>query len=303
MASFLERLRPRRGLALVLGGGGNLGALEVGVVEVFAERGIRPDLLVGTSVGAINAAFFAFHPKPDAGRHLLSVWLRAAEQPLLRGGRLAVVRRMLGRMDHLYSARTLEWILDLAAPPGARIEDAPIPLALTVTDAVNGARRVLRSGPLRPALLASAAVPGIFPAVEIDGRRYFDGGVVANCDLEAVAEAGIGQALAVDLMGIRPQQPPSDIWDAFQRSVIFSLERQTRLAAAALDGRVRVAILRALLPHIPLLGDFSRTEELYEIGRMGARRLLDEHLDRRGRVRPGVVEIGAPGLDAGGGRL
>lgn len=293
--ALIERLfapaRPR--LAVVLGGGGNLGAFEVGVVDALAVHGVEPDLLVGTSVGAINAAFWAFNPGRDAGGRLLEVWRSAARQPLLRGGRIAVLRRLLGRSSSLFGSEALAALLRGAISSPARIEEARIPLAVTVTSAATGARRVLREGPLHDAVLASSAVPGIFPPVQIEDAAYIDGGVVANVDLESVAEAGIGQALAVDLMGVLAQPPTGDLWDMLQRSLVFALRRQTDLELAHVSGSVRTALLRPLMPGVPLLGDFGRTEDMVAWGRRAGEEFVARHLDRRGRVVPGVMETEA----------
>ncbi len=275
---------------MVLGGGGNLGAFEVGVVDAMARSGIVPDLLVGTSVGAINAAFWAFNPGPEAGARLLEIWRQAARQPLLRGGRIAVLRRLIGRANHLFGTETLASILHGALPGPVLVEEAEIPLAISLTQARSGERRVLRSGPLHTAVLASSAVPGVFPPVVIDGVSYMDGGVVANVDLDSVVEAGIDQALVVDVMGVRTEADPVDLWEMLQRSVVFSLRRQTDLNVRAVAGRVRAAVLRPRMPSVPLLGDFRRMEPMVEWGRRAAERFLAAHFEAGGRVRPGLME-------------
>lgn len=290
--AILERLLDRRPprLAVVLSGGGNLGAFQVGVVDAMASRGLQPDLLVGTSVGAINAAFWAFNPGPDAGTRLLDLWRQAAQQPLLRGGRVAILRRLIGRANHLFGAETLASLLQGALAGEARLEEAVIPLAVTVTNAVTGERRVLRSGLVQEALLASSAVPGVFPPVTIEGVAYVDGGVVANLDLTSVAEAGVPQALAVDLMGVHAEAAPIDLWEMLQRSLVFALRRQADLERGAIGGRLQVALLRPRMPSVPLLGDFSRMEEMVVWGRRAGEAFLAAHLDARGRVVPGVLE-------------
>jgi NTE family protein len=291
--AFLDRLLgpSRRRLAVVLGGGGNLGAFQVGVIDALAVHGVRPDLLVGTSVGAINATFWAFNPGPQAGARLLEVWRQAAQQPLLRGGRVAVLRRLVGRSNHLFGAEGLSSLVQGAIPGPVRLEEAPIALALTATSAVNGERRVLRSGPVHAAVLASSAVPGIFPPVEIDGVSYVDGGVVANLDLDSVLEAGLGQALAVDLMGVHADTPPGDLWEMLQRSLVFALRRQADLAIGAVGPRLRTALLRPRMPAVPLLGDFGRMEEMVAWGRRAGEEFVRRHLDARGRVIPGRMEV------------
>ncbi len=292
--AFLDRFRARRRLAVVLSGGGNLGAFQVGVVDAMAAHGIVPDLLVGTSVGAINAAFWAFNPGPEAGVQLLEIWRQAARQPLLRGGRVAVLRRLIGRANHLFGAETLSSLLHGALPGPVLVEEAEIPLAIAVTQAGTGERRVFRSGPLHDAILASSAVPGVFPPVRVDGVSYMDGGVVANLDLDSVLEAEIGQALAVDVMGLHTEADPVDLWEMLQRSVVFALRTQADLRVRAVAGRARVAVLRPRMPSLPLLGDFRRMEEMVDWGRRAAERFLAAHLDPRGRVIPGLMESEQP---------
>src|SRR5262245_61586759 len=186
--SWLQPTRPR-GLAVVFSGGANLGAFQVGVIDVLARAGLVPDLLVGTSVGAFNAAFWAFHPGPDVGTKLEEIWLGIGRSVLLGGHPLLLLPRLL-RGHPLFADSGLVRLVRRALPPEARIEDATHPLEVVVTRALDGTREVLRRGPLESALLASSAIPGLFAPVSIDGTPYVDGGLVANCDLQAVVEAG-----------------------------------------------------------------------------------------------------------------
>jgi NTE family protein len=287
--SWLPPTRPRR-LAVVFSGGANLGAFQVGVIDVLARAGLVPDLLVGTSVGAFNAAFWAFQPGPDVGSKLEAIWLGISRSVLLGGHPLLVLPRLL-RGHPLFADAGLVQLVRSSLPPGARIEDAAHPLEVVVTRALEGTRKVLRSGPLESALLASSAIPGLFAPVSIDGTAYVDGGLVANCDLQAVVEAGIEQAIAVDVMAGGFDGLATDIVSSVTRAVTFMVARQTEMAIRLWSPRLRLAVVRAHLSVLPRVDNFTHTQALIDLGRRAGERLLAEHLDSRWRVRPGMLEV------------
>jgi len=287
--SWLPRARPRR-LAVVFSGGANLGAFQVGVIDVLARAGLVPDRLVGTSVGAFNAAFWAFQPGPDVGSKLAAVWLGMSRSLVLGSHPLLALPRLL-RSHHLFADAGLVHLLRTTLPPGARIEDAAHPLDVVVTRELTGTREVIRSGPLESALLASSAIPGLFAPVSIDGTSYVDGGLVANCDLEAVAEAGIEDAVAVDVMAGGFDTPATDLLESLSRAVTFMIARQTDMAIQLWSPRLRLAVVRARMSLTARLYNFTHTQALIDMGRSAGERLLAEHLDDRRRVRPGVLEF------------
>jgi NTE family protein len=274
----------------VLSGGGSLGAYEIGVIDALVRRNVVPDLIVGTSAGAINGAYWAIHQGGDVAGTLLDSWRSVRSEELLPGGRLAALRSLIANRNNLYGSRGLARLVARHAPADARLEDLPIPTAITVTDAITGERVVLRQGPLRAAVLASAAIPGVFPPIDVDGRLCIDGGVAANCDLEAVVEAGIDQAIAVVLSDYRPDGPPLNMGEVLARSVLFSLRRQTELTLHAVTGQLQVALLQPTLVRTPPLGDFSKSQELFELGKTMTEELCDQLLDADGNVLAGVVD-------------
>ena len=288
--------RPR--LGVVLGGGGTRGAFEVGVIDVFARLGIVPDFLVGTSVGAINAAFWALHPGPDVGPHLLDFWLKSNRSTVLPDGPLPMVGRLFGRRDHLTTQTGLVRALRSAIPTSVSLEDTPVPLAVTCTDATRGERVVLRQGPLLPALLASAAIPGVWPAVDIDGRRLIDGGLVANCDIESSIELGATDVVAVDVMSACARTPKMDMRDVVEQTVEIALRRQTDLIASMCARMARLAILRRGSSYAPRFADLTQTVQLYREGQSAARAFVARHIGRRRTVMSGRYDAGEQVTDA-----
>lgn len=282
-------VRPR--LGVVLGGGATLGAFEVGAIDAMARRGIVPGFLAGTSVGAINAAFWALDPKPDVGKRLLRLWLECDRSTMFPDGPVPMVGRLFQRRDHLTTQAGLARILRRTLDSGVAIEHAAVPLALIATDAVTGQRTVFRTGPLMRAILASAAIPGLWPAVEIDGHRFYDGGLVSNCDVEAAVDAGMTDIVIVDVLGDSVPNGTIDVGQVIERALAMTGRRQTDLAIRAFGRGVRIAMLRPRFAYRPRFGDFSHTRELFDAGVIAMEGFLDERLGPRFSVRPGTVEV------------
>jgi NTE family protein len=275
-------------MAVVLGGGAAMGAFQVGIIDILARQGFHPDIIIGTSVGAINGAFWALnHERQDIGARLFDLWRRAERQVFLPGGRLQMLRSVLANRDHLFPADFVGRILAAHTSSTDRIETLPTPFACVVCDAISGERVVLRRGPLRDALLATTSIPALFPPVRVEDGLYVDGGVVANCDLEAAVELGFDQALAINLSGFQPSLPPISLTDALDRALGFSLRRQTELTLQAVAGRLDVAYVQPEISGVPRLGDFSQTNDMFQLGRRFGVHIWRRHLDAAGNVVPG----------------
>lgn len=283
--------RPRRRLAVVLSGGATRGAFQVGVIDVLARHGIVPDLLVGTSVGAVNAAYWAFHPREDVGSRLLDVWRDAGRARVLPARPLRIVGNLIG--SRLHERSGLARILERELPsPTSTIESATLQLHIVACNLRTGAAVDFDRGPALPALLASAAVPGIFAPVVIEGDSYVDGGVVANCAIDVARRAGATDVIAVDLVGESGWVLGGGL-GALQQAVNVSLANQTERELAAMQTTLRIALLRPRYDFALGFGDFSQTLVLYRQGQLTAELFLAEHWLGARRVRPGVVEFGA----------
>jgi NTE family protein len=281
-------VRPR--LAVVLGGGATAGAFEVGAIDVMARNGIVPDLLVGTSIGAVNASYWALNPDAHAGERLLQLWLQSNWATMFPDGPLPMVGRLLQRKGHLTTQQGLDRLLRLALPKTATIEGCAVPLAIVSADADYGRRVVLRRGPLIAAVLASSAIPGLWPPVEIDGQRLVDGGVAANCDVQTAVEGGMTDVLVVDVMGDGMQRSSMDIGEVLERAIAALARRQTELAVDVYGRSARIAVLRPILASRPRFGDFGLTRALFKAGQDATEAFLALHLGYRRSVRPGWFE-------------
>ena len=247
-AQWLTRLASRRKekVAFVLSGGGPLGALQVGALKAMLEYSIVPDIVVGTSVGALNAAFLAFDPTLGGAISLESTWRRLGNEDLFPTTRLRTPwTRFLMRGDRVFENTGIKRIV-LAGLGDVMIEDAQVPLGIVGADLETGDERVFTSGAVLPALLASTALPGIYPPVVIDGRQYIDGGVANNVPVAPALAMGAGTVYVLDTTAVNHRRrdlnrPIDYLMHA------FTLARGNRF-------RVESPLLetRARLVHVPL---------------------------------------------------
>ncbi len=174
--------------AFVLGGGGLLGAYEVGMLAALSEAGIRPDLVVGTSVGAINGAFVAADPDGAAG-WLRDLWQGDALLHAFSETLLGQVTRLMRSGTHLHSIEPLRQMLD-GRLPGNEFSDLQLPFQCVAASIERAHAHWFSSGPIVPAVLASCAVPGLLPPVEVGGQHYFDGGLVDSIPVGRAVSLG-----------------------------------------------------------------------------------------------------------------
>ncbi len=181
---------PERGLtALVLAGGGNRGAIQIGMLQVLAEHGFVPDRIYGSSVGAVNGVGFASDPTPAGVEHMAQVWTGLSRGDVYPQGRLHGPWLYLQQRDSVYANSGLRRIVEEGFAV-ERLEDAVVPVEVVATSLTDGRERWFTYGPAVDAVLASMAIPAIFPPVEIDGELFIDGGVVDNVPIRRAIEAG-----------------------------------------------------------------------------------------------------------------
>jgi NTE family protein len=159
------------------------------MLEALLGEGIRPDLVVGTSVGAVNGAFLAADPTPAAVGRLAEVWVRASGSGVFADSLLARAQRVARLASHLHSSDALESLL-ADELDGMRIEDLAVRFQCVAAQIETASARWFDSGPVVDAVLASCAVPGLLPAREIDGRHYLDGGLVHSIPVSRAIDLG-----------------------------------------------------------------------------------------------------------------
>src|SRR3954447_13013395 len=187
--------------AFVLSGGASLGATQAGMLQALYERDIQPDLFVGTSAGALNAAFAASRPSTtDAAIELQRIWLGLTRSQVFPASPLTAALGALGVRDHSFPPSGLQRLIERQCD-FARLEDAAVPVHVVAADVLNGEEVLLSEGPVVEALLASAAIPGVFPPVVWDGRLLMDGGIVNNAPITHAVELGADRVFVLSAMG------------------------------------------------------------------------------------------------------
>jgi len=247
--------------AFVLSGGGNLGALQVGMMYALVESGLKPGMIVGTSVGAINGAFLASRPDLPGIAEIARLWSSLRRRDVLGVDFGTLVGGIRGRPRHLFDSTSIRRILE-SFLTFRQLEDAPIPLKVVATEFHTGEAVVLSSGDATTALLASSAVPRLLPPVEIDGRLLVDGAAAADVPVRQAVLLG-----ARDLY-VLPTAPMQ----------VATLEQE----AGNCDATDRAdpadrAVVRVIPPpevHIPL-ARLDQSQNLFTLGYEQARAWLE----------------------------
>ncbi len=232
----------------VLGGGGARGAAQVGVLQALFEAGVEgPVAVVGTSVGALNGSAIAAYPSLAGTMMLREVWMSRQAVDVFRAHPLGVILSGL-RRDQMsaFPQQNIRRLIQRAqALTGiTTFEQLRVPLAVVATDLNAGKPAVFRSGELTPALLASTAIPGLFPSVRIADREHLDGGVVDNTPLNVAVADGAKEILAISLMGGGEYDiVPTSLPELIARTLQLSLHHQMLADYEQLRARARIVVL------------------------------------------------------------
>jgi NTE family protein len=274
-----------RQTAFVFGGGGARGALQVGAVRALLEAGLKPDLLVGTSIGAVNAVFLALRGfTPASVQDMAAVWRQAAAANLLPGNYLwLTLRALMGRPAASLTNRIRSFVAAHGLGPELRFRDLRHARLILVATDLHSGRAVLYGqdpdDPLLEGLLASLAVPPWMAPFEKDGRLLMDGSTVSFLPIEPALAAGATDVIALDLSDERGVPVSSRGLRSYLIKLLFTVEQRQQdleLALAAARG-VPVTLIRLRGKHPILVSDFKHTEALFDLGYESARLALSNH--------------------------
>jgi NTE family protein len=271
--TLLEAQTPPRRVAFVLSGGGSLGAIQVGMLLALMEEGIKPDLLVGTSAGAVNAAWVAGLPHCDGVNELARIWCGLRRQDIFPLSPWAGARGLFGRTNHVVPNAGLRALIERHVPY-ERLENAIVPVRILATDLKTGHAVILSSGPAVPALLASTAIPGVFPPVTIGRRELVDGGVADMTPIAAAIDQGATQiyVLPIGYSWVR-QERPTAIGMAMQ-ALARVVEQRLHIEVAAYGRAADIRLLPTIDGPAVSPADFSRTPELISRAYRATKRYL-----------------------------
>jgi NTE family protein len=249
----------------VLSGGGNLGALQVGMIRALVEHGIEPDLLVGCSVGAINGAGFADDPTPEGIAHMEKVWRGLDGENLMPSGWLPNAVALARRGEAIHDHQGLRTMAEDSLR-STTFEELQVPFQCVATD-VAGVREVwFSSGPLVRALLASSALPAVYPAVEIDGVRYLDGGIVDDVPVSRAVELGATRIYVLQVGSFtRPRPEPRRPLDVAVQSYWIARHYRFKRDLRAMPPGVELHVLPGGDRPKMRFNDFTHTGTLIDV--------------------------------------
>jgi NTE family protein len=271
--------------AFVLGGGGVLGAVEVGMLRALFERDITPELVLGTSIGALNGAMVARQPDASVIPKLVALWQGAASggADVYGDSPLRTVRRAVSTGTHLWSATPLKQALvdefgDLT------FEQLPVRFQVCAASIERAAEHWFDSGPVVDAVVASAAVPGLLPPAKVGDEHYLDGGIVNSIPLGRAVQLGATRVFVLQVGRIdRPLTPPRRPWEVARVSFEIARRHRFNRELEELPSSVEAHVLPARGTSgkdDSVLGsrDFSGVQERIDRTYEATAAYLDEHL-------------------------
>jgi NTE family protein len=263
--------------AFVLSGGGSLGAVQVGMLQALHRQGAAPDMLVGTSAGALNAAYIASHGMSrESLDDLASCWQSSRRRDLFPFDPLRHALAVIGGRPSLFSdrgvGRTLEKHLAID-----RLEDAGIPLYVIATDLLSGTESVLHEGDARSAVLASVAIPGLLPPVEREGQTLVDGSMADNAGISVAVEHGADRVFVLPTgYACALKAPPRGAAGIAMHAVTVFIQQRLIADVALFQERVELNVLPPLCPLDVSALDFGHGRELIRRAYAASMEWIDE---------------------------
>jgi NTE family protein len=253
--------------AFVLSGGASLGSIQVGMLLALAESGLVPDVIVGTSVGAVNGGWIASRPDVTGVTDLAEVWRSLSRHDVFPTRPIVGLLGFLGRLPSLVPATGLRRLLTRHLE-FSQLEDALIPLHVVATDVLSGHDVLLSSGNAVDAIAASTAIPAILPPVTINGQVLMDGGVVNNTPLSHAV------ALGADVVYVLPTgyacdlaAPPKGVLAMALHALTLAINQRLAADITRFEETVDLRVVPPLCPvHVSPI-DFSHASSLIEQAR------------------------------------
>ncbi len=259
-------------IAFVLSGGGSRGALQAGALRALLERGTRPDLLVGTSVGGINAAFLAVEPSLSRVERLAEVWRATRREDIYPGNRLQVAWRLMTGQGSMYPNDAFRRFVERHLVSGAEhFADFAVPCYIVATNLDTGAMRVLGERPtdkVLDAVLATTALPPLHPPHPLDDGDYVDGGAVALLPIEVALDHGAREVYALHIIdGPAPPVGRKTVLHVSSQAIGALVQRQWQDSVQrCAQSRVRLHHIQLMPPEACPMSDYSKTDVMLQAG-------------------------------------
>ena len=268
-------IRPKT--AFVLAGGGSRGAVQVGMLAELVHRGVRADQVYGASVGAVNGAAYCGDPTTHGTDRLSDIWLTLKGEDVFPKGRVHGPWLYFQQRPSVHSNTGLRRVIE-SGLTYENLEDAVVPLEVVTTSLTDGREHWITHGPAVEAVLASAAIPAMFPPVVIDGDVLMDGGVVNNVPISRAIAAGCTRVyvLLCGPLHYRPAGPRRPV-EAVLTALFVAVHARFAREVAMLPPGVEVIVFSGGGEPSAAYRDFSATAELIDEGRAEVGAVLDRY--------------------------
>jgi NTE family protein len=272
-------------IAFVLAGGASLGAIEVGMLRALYERDIAPDVIVGTSAGAVNGAYIASRPPTvQTAQTLAMMWRATHTFDVFPPNPLTAAAGVVGARDYLVSNSGVKRLLRENAQ-FTRMEEAAISFHVIATDVLSGREVRLSRGDAVSAVLASAAIPGIFPSIEREGLDLVDGGVADNTPISHAVELGARTVYVLPTGApCALRRPPRGAIQMLVHALALLINERLARDIERYSGRVELTVLPPPCPQPVFPSDFEHADELIQQGYDLATEALDSPRDWSARA-------------------
>ncbi|NHJ48708.1 MAG: patatin-like phospholipase family protein [Asgard group archaeon] len=211
--------------AFVFSGGASLGSVELGALKALVEEGIQADMVLGTSVGSLNGAMYAYDPTMNGVKFMEKIWHTIKARNVFTPSPLTPVFNITTFGLYLISPKNLRKMI-LENMPFTRLEETKLPLYIIGTDIKDGTEVVFNKGLALEALMSSVAIPGVFPPQRMAGHSIVDGGIVNNAPISTAVRLGAERVVVFPIGVPSPDQEPKTVAEVLIRSFIFLLNRQ-----------------------------------------------------------------------------
>lgn len=283
-------------IAVVLSGGGNRGALEAGALLALFERGIKPEILVGTSAGALNATFIAINPSWDGAQQLADSWRKIKREQVFPGNALTALWRVISGADSLSPNDNLRRYIETTLPPGVKTFGDIKGVRLYMTTAnINTAELFLfgddPTALLVDAVLSSSAAPPLLPPITFNGWQFSDGASVANVPISIAVAKGATEIYAIDVStGAVPKRDIHGIIDVALRAIGVMEHQQLLDDLEDVANNTNIKLHHLMIQSFPEVSDFDHANQFIDEGY----RLMKDFLDGKRPTPPMIQVMGSP---------
>ena len=246
--------------AFVFAGGGSFGAIQVGMMQALAAHGVAADLVVGSSVGAMNGAYYAGAPTLEGIKKLAEIWGGLTRQDVFPVSLRSFVS-FLWRRDFLISHDGVRKLVEDHLPY-RKLEEAIVPVHIVTTDIVTGETVVLSDGSAAEAIVASTAIPGAFAPVKHKNRFLADGAISSNTPIRVAIDKGAERLIIMPTgFACAGQEPPVGAVATALHALTLLIARQMTVELQYLESTVEYCVVPPLCPLVGSPYDFTRTDD------------------------------------------